>query len=83
VTGAPFVSGGAVFLKRPRYSGLAEASVAGISLPACLVAGYLAGKWLGLWLGLGLAPAYVGAGLGIAAGFWNLYRILRRLERDE
>jgi len=45
-----------------------------------LVAGWFLGKWLGLALGLGLAPAYVGAVLGVAAGFWNLYRILRGME---
>lgn len=70
-------------MSRPRYSVLAEASVAGILFPACLVAGFLLGKWLGRWLGLGEAPAFVGAGLGVAAGFWNLYRILRRMERDD
>lgn len=67
----------------PRYSVLAEASVAGILFPASLVAGYLLGKWIGQWLGLGQTPAFVGAGLGAAAGFWNLYRLLRRMERKE
>ena len=70
-------------LKSARYSGLAEASVAGIFFPACLVAGYLLGKWIGRWLGLGSVPAFIGAGLGVLAAFWNLYRVLRRLERDD
>lgn len=59
---------------------LARASAAGILFPLSLVAGWFLGKWLGLALGLGLAPAYAGAVLGIAAGFWNLYRILRGME---
>lgn len=69
--------------KRPRYAVVAEASSAGILFPACLVAGYFLGKWIGKGLGWGIAPAFVGAALGVAAGFWNLYRILRRAERSE
>jgi hypothetical protein len=67
-------------LSRPRYSALAEASVAGILFPACLVAGYLLGKWTAGWLGLGSWVAFLGAALGVAAGFWNLYRIVRRMD---
>jgi predicted MFS family arabinose efflux permease len=69
--------------KRPRYAAVAEASTAGILFPAGLVAGYLLGKWVGNALGWGAAPAFVGAALGVAAGFWNLYRILRRAERND
>lgn len=63
-----------------RYAIVARASAAGILFPFSLIAGWFLGKWLGLLLGLGLAPAYVGAVLGVAAGFWNLYRILRGIE---
>ena len=59
---------------------LARASAAGILFPLSLVVGWFLDKWIGSALGLGLAPAYVGALLGVAAGFWNLYRILRGLE---
>ena len=60
---------------------VARASAAGILFPLSLVAGWFLGKWLGIALGIGLAPAYAGAVLGVAAGFWNLYRILRGMER--
>lgn len=59
---------------------VARASAAGILFPLSLVAGWFLGRWLGGALGWGIAPAYVGAVLGVAAGFWNLYRILRGLE---
>lgn len=59
---------------------VARASAAGILFPLCLVAGYLLGKWIGAAFGLGSAPAFVGAALGVAAGFWNLYRVLRGME---
>jgi positive regulator of sigma E activity len=64
----------------PRYAVVARASAAGILFPVSIVAGYLLGKWLGKALGLGEVPAFVGAALGAAAGFWNLYRLLRGLE---
>ena len=66
-----------------RLAIVARASAAGILFPLSLVAGWFLGKWVGSALGLGLAPAYVGAVLGVAAGFWNLYRILRGMESGE
>jgi putative F0F1-ATPase subunit (Ca2+/Mg2+ transporter) len=70
-------------VKRPRYAVIAEASAAGILFPASLVAGYLLGHWIGRALGWGEVLAYVGAGLGVLAAFFNLYRILRRMDRGE
>ena len=66
-----------------RLAIVARASAAGILFPLSLVAGWFLGKWVGSALGLGVAPAYVGAVLGVGAGFWNLYRILRGLESGE
>ena len=60
----------------PRYGVVARASAAGILFPVSIVAGYLLGKWVGRLLGLGEWPAFAGAALGVAAGFWNLYRLL-------
>jgi hypothetical protein len=62
---------------RPLY---ARASAAGIVFPLSIVVGYFLGKWGGRALGLGEWTAFAGAALGVAAGFWNLYRLLRGLE---
>lgn len=67
---------------RARYGVFARASAAGILFPLSIVAGYLLGKWVGAALGLGQTPAFVGAALGVAAGFWNLYRLVRGIEGD-
>ncbi len=70
-------------MKNPssRYGLIAEGSAVGIFFPVAIVAGYLAGKWIGRAVGLGEAAALVGAGLGVAAAFLNLWRFLRRLEQ--
>jgi hypothetical protein len=59
---------------------VARAGAAGVVFPLSIVAGYLSGKWVGTALDLGTWPAFVGAALGAAGGFWNLYRLLRELE---
>jgi hypothetical protein len=41
------------------------------------------GKWIGRAFGVGAWPAFLGAALGVAAGFWNLYRLLSGLEERE
>ena len=64
----------------PRYAVIARASAAGIVFPLSIVVGYFLGKWGGRALGLGDWTAFAGAALGVAAGFWNLYRLLRGLE---
>lgn len=66
-------------MSRPRYSLLAEASVAGLLFPLSIVAGYFLGKWIADRFGLGEWPSFVGAALGVAAGFWNLFRLARRM----
>jgi hypothetical protein len=68
--------------RRPsRYGLVAEGSTVGLFFPAAIVAGYLIGRRVGSWVSLGELPALIGAGLGVAAAFVNLWRFLRRLER--
>jgi len=64
------------------YASVARASAAGLLFPLSIVAGFLLGKWIGRALGAGTWPAFVGAALGAAAGFWNLYRLLSGLEES-
>lgn len=47
-------------------------------LPATLFGGYLAGSWLDDWLGTGPWLTISGVMLGGAAGFVELFRLLRR-----
>jgi hypothetical protein len=70
-------------VRSPRYAIVARASAAGILFPLSIVAGYLLGRWIGRALGAGEWPAFLGAALGVAAGFWNLYRLLRGLEEPD
>jgi hypothetical protein len=58
---------------KPR-KGWAEAAALGVLFPASILAGYLLGRWLGAWFGLGEWPALLGAGLGVAGGFLNLFQ---------
>jgi Putative F0F1-ATPase subunit Ca2+/Mg2+ transporter len=67
----------------PRYAAIARASAAGLLFPLSIVAGFLLGKWIGRAAGLGAWIAFLGAGLGAIAGFWNLYRLLRGLEESD
>jgi hypothetical protein len=63
-------------------AGLGEALGAGIVLPACTVVGYLGGRFMGRLLHFGDVAAYVGAALGVVAGFWSLLRMLGRADRS-
>ena len=64
-----------------RYALAAEGSAVGIFFPVAIVAGYFVGKWIARAVGLPDGVALVGAGLGVAAAFLNLWRFLRRLEQ--
>ena len=61
--------------------GFADALGAGLVLPACTVAGFLGGRWFGRLFALGETAAYVGAALGVAAGFWSLIVMIQRIDR--
>ncbi len=68
--------------EKSTWKALGELSSIGIALVVAtllgLVAGYYADRWLGTkpWLLL------LGLGLGIAAGFVNLFQSLKRAERE-
>ena len=65
-----------------RRRGWAEAVSLGVMFPALVAAGYLLGKWVGRWLGLGEPAAIVGAALGAAGGFIELFRWAARREDE-
>gem|GEM_PF-1643481 len=62
---------------------LGEYSVVGFVFPVALVLGFLVGRWVGDWLGGPTVGAAVGVLLGTAAGFYNLWQTVQRLERRE
>jgi hypothetical protein len=62
---------------------LAEYSVVGFVFPLALVIGFFVGRWIGNLLGGPTVGALVGVLLGTAAGFYNLWETMQRIERRE
>jgi hypothetical protein len=46
--------------------------------PLALYVGFVAGRWVGERFGAPGPGGLIGAALGAAAGFWELYRFVRR-----
>lgn len=55
----------------------------GMTFVICTVLGLAGGYWADRWLGSSPWFLLVGLGLGIAAGFVNLFRSIREAERRE
>nr|WP_320133145.1 AtpZ/AtpI family protein [uncultured Holophaga sp.] len=53
----------------------------GMVFPLCIVLGYFAGRWAGGKLGYPTAGMWVGLVWGIAAAFWELYKVTKKLDR--
>jgi len=68
---------------KPRFRAAADAIGLGVAFPACIVAGYFLGKWSDHLFGSAPYGSYVGGALGIAAGFWNLYKISREADDED
>jgi len=66
-----------------RFGAAADAIGLGVAFPACIVAGYFLGKWSDHLFGSAPYGSYVGGALGIAAGFWNLYKISREADDED
>jgi ATP synthase protein I len=64
------------------WKALAELSSIGMTLVVATVIGLVAGYWSDRWLGTGPLFLLIGLGLGIAAGFVNLFRSVKRAERE-
>jgi F0F1-type ATP synthase assembly protein I len=62
---------------------LAEYSVVGFVFPLALVIGFFVGQWVGNLFGGPTVGAVVGVLLGTAAGFYNLWETIARIERRE
>ena len=53
----------------------------GMVFPIAIVLGYFLGRWLGGLLGHPKPGQWIGLALGIATGFWELYKVTLHLDR--
>ena len=68
---------------RPPWTDMANVAQVGLTLVVATVIGLGAGYYLDRWLGTQPWLTLVGLGFGIAAGFVNLFRAVKRIEKDE
>ena len=67
----------------PPWTDMANVAQVGLTLVVATVIGLGAGYYLDRWLGTQPWLTLVGLGFGIAAGFVNLFRAVKRIEKDE
>jgi F0F1-type ATP synthase assembly protein I len=53
----------------------------GMVFPIAIVLGWFLGQWVGGVFGRQAAGRLVGLALGVLAGFWELFKVTKRLER--
>jgi F0F1-type ATP synthase assembly protein I len=68
---------------KPRFRAAADAITLGVAFPACIVAGYFLGKGADRLFGWAPWGSYAGGALGIAAGFWNLFKVSREADEED
>ena len=67
----------------PKYKNLGDLLSIGIMFPACIAIGYGVGYLLDRSFATGTTFKLIFLLLGIAAGFVNLFKVVRRLDRDD
>lgn len=65
------------------YRELAEYSIVGLVFPVALVVGYLLGRAVGSLFGAAALGGVIGGVFGLVAGFYNVYKAARRLDRRD
>ncbi|HEY7649940.1 MAG TPA: AtpZ/AtpI family protein [Methylomirabilota bacterium] len=68
--------------ERPPWTEMANIAQVGLTLVVATVIGLGAGYYLDRWLGTKPWLTLVGLGFGIAAGFLNLFRAVKKLQDD-
>lgn len=67
--------------------GMYDLASIGITLALAIFIGYFGGRWLGGKLGNAAVGSYIGFGMGVTAGFMEMFRSVarwnRQLERQE
>jgi hypothetical protein len=59
----------------------ADLAALGMVFPIAIVLGWYLGQWVGGMLGRPAAGRLVGLALGVLSGFWELFKVAKRLER--
>jgi ATP synthase protein I len=68
--------------ERPPWTEMADVAQVGLTLVVATVIGLGAGYLLDRWLGTKPWITLVGLGFGIAAGFLNLFRAVKKLQQN-
>jgi ATP synthase protein I len=66
-----------------KYKNLGDLLSIGVMFPACIGIGYGIGYFLDQWVGTRSTFKTVFLLFGIAAGFVNLFKVVRRLDRED
>ena len=61
--------------------GMFDLASIGITLALAICIGYFGGKWIGGKLGNAAIGSYIGFGIGVAAGFMEMFRSIARWNR--
>ncbi len=61
--------------------GMFDLASIGITLALAICIGYFGGKWLGGKLGNAAIGSYIGFGMGVTAGFMEMFRSIARWNR--
>ena len=62
--------------------GMFDLASIGITLALAICIGYFGGKWIGGKLGNAAVGSYIGFGMGVAAGFMEMFRAVARWNRQ-
>ncbi len=62
---------------------LLDVATIGLVFPVASALGFLAGKAVGAWFDAANAGALIGGLFGVAAGFYNVYQVVQRLNADQ
>ena len=53
----------------------------GFVFPIAILLGLFGGRWIGGWFGHRAAGQWIGLAWGIAAAFWELFKVSRKMDR--
>lgn len=69
--------------KRQVLSAFSLVGTIGVSMAACVAVGLFLGRYVDGWLGTSPWATLGGIVLGMAAGFWSMFKRVSEIERDE